>query len=91
MVLLQPVVGAAALTSRNPYATHCTLCSGNAREGGDWRRTRYELGEAPQVLRDRGQRELELCSARAAKAQSVKPQNTLEVREQHLDFLAITA
>jgi hypothetical protein len=39
-----------------------------ARGGSDRRRTRHELGEAPQVLRDRRQRELELCSARAVKA-----------------------
>jgi len=42
-------------------------------------------------LSDCRQRELELCAARAAKTQSVKPQNTLEVCEQHLDLLAITA
>jgi hypothetical protein len=42
-------------------------------------------------LRNRRKRELELCSARAAKTQSVKPQNALEVGEQHLDLLAITA
>ena len=39
-----------------------------ARDGRDRRRTRHELGEPPQVLRDRRQRELELSSARAAKA-----------------------
>jgi hypothetical protein len=42
-------------------------------------------------LSDRRQRELELCAVRAAKAQSVKPQNAFEVREQHLDLLAIAA
>jgi hypothetical protein len=42
-------------------------------------------------LRDCRQRELELCAARAAKTQSVKSQNALEVRKQHLDLLAIAA
>jgi hypothetical protein len=42
-------------------------------------------------LRDCRQGELELRSARATKTQSVKPQNALEVREQHLDLLAIAA
>jgi len=86
MALRQPH-GGAALTLWNPYATHLTLCSGKARDGGERRGTNYKLGETPQVLSDCRQRELELCSARAAKAQSVKPQNALEVREQHLDFL----
>jgi hypothetical protein len=39
-------------------------------------------------LRDGCQRELKLRAAGAAKAQSAKPQNALEVREQHLDLLA---
>jgi hypothetical protein len=42
-------------------------------------------------LCDCRQRELELCAAGATKAQSVKPQNALEVRKQHLDLLAIAA
>jgi hypothetical protein len=42
-------------------------------------------------LCDGGQRDLELCATGAAKAQSAKPQNALEVREQHLDLLAIAA
>jgi hypothetical protein len=40
---------------------------------------------------DRCQRELELCAAGTAKAQTTKPQNALELREQHLNLLAITA
>jgi hypothetical protein len=57
----------------------------------DRRGTSHKLGESPHVLCDRRQRELELRAARAAKTQSVKPQNALQVREQHLDLLAITA
>jgi hypothetical protein len=50
-----------------------------------------KLGNASHVLCDCRQYDLELCSARAAKAQSAKPQNAHEMREQHLDLLAITA
>jgi hypothetical protein len=42
-------------------------------------------------LCDGCQRELELRAAGVAKAQSAKPQNSLEVREQHLDLLGIAA
>jgi hypothetical protein len=45
MALRQPHGGAAALTLWNPYATHRTLCSGKARDGGDRRGTNYKLGE----------------------------------------------
>ena len=48
----------------------------------------HQFGQSPQVLRDSCQRELKLRAAGAAKAQSAKPQNALEVREQHLDLLA---
>ena len=51
----------------------------------------HKLGEPPQVLCGRSQRELELCTAGTAKAQTTKPQNALEVREQHLNLLAISA
>src|SRR5678816_998593 len=50
-----------------------------------------KLGETPQVLCDRCQRELKLCTAGAAKAQSAEPKNALQVCEQHLDLFAITA
>jgi hypothetical protein len=56
-----------------------------------WRRPRRQLGEAAQVLGDGCQGELELGAARSAQSQSAEPQDALQVREQHLDALALTA
>jgi hypothetical protein len=42
-------------------------------------------------LRDRGQRELILRTARTAQSKPTKPQDALEMSEQHLDGLTITA
>src|SRR5262249_55438656 len=51
----------------------------------------HKFGEPPQILSNRCQRELEPGTARAAQAQSVEPQNALEMCEQHLDLLTIAA
>ena len=86
--------GASALTHWNlrlPRNIDAQRTERNAIDGRDRRGARHELGEPPQVLCDRCQRELELRAAGTAKAQSAKPQNALEVREQHLDLLAIAA
>src|SRR5262249_33614680 len=44
-----------------------------------------------EVRSNRCKRKCELCTARAAQAQSAEPQNALEMREQHLDLLTIAA
>jgi len=49
------------------------------------------FGEPLQVLCDGRQRELELCATWTSQTQSIEPENTLEVREQHLDLLAVAA
>ena len=85
--------GAAALRyteppRHGPFRQPCQLGNFRCPQLGSIHRP---VTESPQVLHDRRQRELELCAVRAAKTQSVKPQNALEVRKQHLDLLAITA
>lgn len=66
------------------------LNSRNTR-GDRGRRSGEELGKAAQVLGDGRQRELELGSARAAQPKPAEPEDALEVGEQHLDALALTA
>ena len=46
---------------------------------------------ASQVLRDRRQEKLVVSTVRPTQAQSIKPQDALEVCEEHLHFLAILA
>ena len=76
---------------RNIDATSRTQRSRNARGGRERRGASHKLGKPPQVLCDRCQSELELRTAGTSKAQSTKPQNTLQVSEQHFDLLAIAA
>jgi hypothetical protein len=49
-----------------------------------------QLTETPEVLGNGCKRELELGAAWTPQSQPTEPQNALEVREQHLDLLAIT-
>ncbi len=44
-----------------------------------------------QVLRGRSQEELVACTTQTSEPQAVQPQYSLQVREQHLDFLTIAA
>src|SRR6476660_6698320 len=69
---------------------NCTRRLRNARGGRRGRPSR-QLGEAPQVLRDRGERELVLCAAGPAQAEPAESEDALEVGKQHLDALAVTA
>ena len=48
-----------------------------------------ELRQAPQVLRGGRERELVEGTRQSAQSQSIEPQDALEVREQHLDLLAL--
>jgi hypothetical protein len=50
----------------------------------------YQPSQPAYVLRDGCERELILCTARTAKSKAPKPQNTVEVREQHLGALALS-
>jgi hypothetical protein len=49
-----------------------------------------QFGEPSQVLGDGGEREFVLCTARAAQSKPTEPQDALQVREPHLDLLALT-
>src|SRR5262245_38810952 len=51
----------------------------------------HELGQPAEVLSDRCERELELSPARSAQSQAAEPQDTLEMRKQHLDALSVMA
>src|SRR4029450_1738672 len=48
-----------------------------------------EPGEPTEVLGDRHKGELVLCAAGATQSQPAKPENALQVREQHLNALTI--
>src|SRR5262249_40225127 len=50
-----------------------------------------QLGQTPQILNNRRQRELVAGTAEPAQPQAVKLEDSLEVREQYLDLLALTA
>src|SRR5690242_5851341 len=56
---------------------------------GEMRQPREKHCHTPQVLGDGGQHELVLSAARAAQTQSGEPQDALQVREPHLDALAV--
>jgi hypothetical protein len=71
-------VDAMERAERNAYATHTMDVTGGGRA-------------TSLVLCDCCQRELKLRAAWSSQAQSVEPQNALEVREQHLNLLAIAA
>jgi hypothetical protein len=62
---------------------------------GAWNRVhrvqREPEGQAPKVLRDRGQQELIASAGSTSQSQSVDPQDPLHVREQHLNLLPILA
>ena len=75
----------------NKNAANSTPDSCNARGWRDRRRPCDQLCQPAKVLCNRRQRELELRARGTAKAQSAKPQNSLEVCEQHLDLFAIAA
>ena len=56
-----------------------------------WRWSSNQCCQTAKVLRDSGERELELGSARPSQPQTAKPQNALEMGKQHLDALSIAA
>ena len=49
-----------------------------------------QFGEPPQVLCNGGERELVLCAKRATQSKPAELQDALQVREPHLDLLALT-
>ena len=72
-------------------ATNPTLGSRNARGWRDRRWPCDQLCEPAKVLCDRRQRELELRTARPAQSQAAEPQDALQMCEQHLNTLPVTA
>ena len=79
-------IGSGALTFQ--YRQPQWLC----RVQGDCRRwPDNQLGESAQVLRDSCERELVLCSARAAQSKTTKLQDSLQMRKQHLNTLPVAA
>jgi hypothetical protein len=58
---------------------------------GDWRWPGDQLGKPAKVLRNRGPRELELGTAWSAQSQPAEPQDTLQMRKQHLDTFPVAA
>jgi hypothetical protein len=59
--------------------------------GEDWRWEGDELRQFPQVLGGSGQEELVLGFARATQAQSIEPEDALQMSEQRLDLFSFAA
>ena len=57
--------------------------------GEDWGRNGDELRQFPQILGGGGQQELVIRSARTAQAQSIEPEDALQMCEEHLDLLSL--
>jgi len=74
-----------------PYAPPGPVALLRERRGGNGRRLCGELGEPAQILGDCCQRELILCTPRSAQPETAELQDALQMGEQHLDALAITA
>lgn len=53
--------------------------------------SRSQRSEAPQILSDGSQNKLILGASWATKPKPTKPQDALQVREPHLDLLALAA
>ena len=68
--------------------TKLGLC---ASRGEDGRRKGNELRQFPEILGGGGQEELVLGSVRAAETQSTKPEDALQMSEEHLDLLPLSA
>lgn len=66
------------------------LCLRRIRDGCWWW-SHDQFGEAAQVLRDGCERELVLGTTRTTKPKATKLQDGLEMSEQHLDAVTITA
>jgi hypothetical protein len=58
---------------------------------GDWWWPGDQLGKPAKVLRNRCPRELELGAAWPAQSQPAEPQDTLQMRKQHLDTFPVAA
>jgi hypothetical protein len=56
--------------------------------GEDWPRYWDQLRQFPQILGGGGQKELVFRSAGATQAQSVEPEDALQVSEEHLDLFS---
>jgi hypothetical protein len=53
------------------------------------RRSDDKFGKPAEILRGRRQRELELSASWPTQSQTTKPQDALEMREQHLNALSL--
>jgi len=70
---------------RATYARlYCRLQWLRSTRRDDWWWPGDHLGKPAKVLRNCGQRELEQGTARPAQSQPAKPQDTLQMRKQHL-------
>jgi hypothetical protein len=72
-----------------PSRFYATPVLRDAQNLSGWRSC-DEHGEPTQVLSDGGKNKFILGASRAAQSKSAEPENTLQVREPHLDFLALT-
>jgi hypothetical protein len=80
---------AAVLTHRR-RRSYATSTLGDAQNLSGWRPSDH-CCKPPEVLSYGGENELILGASRAAQSKPTEPQDALQVREPHLDLLAIAA
>ena len=68
---------------------HATPTLRDAQNPGGWR-SRDQRCESPQVLSDGGQNKFILGTSWAAQSKPSEPEDALQMREPHLDLLALT-
>src|SRR6476469_1904300 len=71
-----------------PDALYATLTLRNTQDSGGWRPSEQRC-EPPQVLSDGGQNKLVLSTPWTTQPKPAELQDTLQVREPHLDLLAL--
>ncbi len=75
--------------SRDPDALYATLTLRNTQSLSGWR-SRNQRSEPPQVLSNGGQNKLILSASWTTQSKPAELQDALQVREPHLDLLALT-
>ena len=78
------------LWSAGPDALYATLTLRNTQSLSGWR-PRDQRCEPPQVLSDGGQNKLILGASWTTQSKPTELQDALQVREPHLDLLALTS
>ena len=83
-VLMRPLYASAAAVSEANRVLPASCCEDRLLEG-------CKLRQFPKILGCGGQQELVFSSARSAEAQSIEPEDALQMSKEHLDLLPLPA